>query len=164
MANKVKMLSFLFFVIIIGGVLISCKGGELLPQKGKIFVNDIELLGEYAQIYFESNKPNECRNAELPFIAILKAYGFESEWVDDSHAKLLFKNKIYHLYLTSVEMIEEETGADLIVPVPGSKRSYTIADRELYLDYINVKGFMALIGENVRINVNSNTYCVNVYF
>ena len=72
MANKVKMLSFLFFVIIIGGVLISCKGGELLPQKGKIFVNDIELLGEYAQIYFESNKPNECRNAELPFIAILK--------------------------------------------------------------------------------------------
>ena len=70
----------------------------------------------------------------------IKAYGFESEWVDDSHAKLLFKNKIYHLYLTSVEMIEEETGADLIVPVPGSKRSYTIADRELYLNYIQCKG------------------------
>lgn len=159
MASSIKNIIVFFLLIIIGGNVCSCKNMQS-PQKGKIFINDI-ISGEYC--LFKSYDGNNG-NVELPFIAILKAYGFDVEWINDNHAKIVFKSKNYHLYLNSIEVIEEITGYDLIEPAPGSKRSYTIANKELYLDYINIMAFMNLIGENIKFDVNYDTLSVNVSF
>ena len=101
---------------------------------------------------------------ELPFIAIIKEYGFDIDWDNDSIAKLFYNSKTYFLDLIKVEVAEEKGGKNFLVPEPGSGRSYTVIDKELYLDYSTLRCFMSFIDEDINVIVNYDTLCVNVSF
>ena len=66
--------------------------------------------------------------------------------------------------MVKVEVTEEKGGKSILIPEPGSGRSYTIIDKELYLDYSTLKSFMSLIDEDINVIVNYDTLCVNVSF
>ena len=138
-------------------------------QKGSVFVNGVELEGEYAMIYSEPVNTDETgwfgwAGTEVPFTAILKACGFEVAWTDDFHARMTFRGKAYTLDLQKVDVTEDETGDTVLLPAPGSRRSYTVAERELYLDSTTIESFFTLIGERLMIDVDVAGLRVDVTF
>lgn len=168
MFNKIKNAVLIFLLFVLGGTLISCANSStpMNTQKGNIFINGVELKEQFALIHSKPYHVNGYWRAgtELPFIAILKEYGFNIVWDDDSNAKLYYKSKTYFLDLIKVEVAEEKGGKNFLVPEPGSGRSYTVIDKELYLDYSTLRFFMSLIDEDINIRVNYDTLCVNVSF
>ena len=168
MLNKFKNIGLFILLVALVGSLISCENGgrPMISQRGKIFINNEELKGQYALIHSKPYHVNGCWQAgtELPFIAIIKEYGFNIDWDNDSIAKLFYNSKTYFFDLVKVEVTEEKGGKSILIPEPGSGRSYTIIDKELYLDYSTLKSFMSLIDEDINIIVNYDTLCVNVSF
>ena len=168
MLNEIKKGVLILILVITSGNLISCENGDFLviSQKGKIFINNVELQEQYALIHSKPYYVNGYWQAgtELPFIAILKEYGFNIEWDDDSNAKLCYKSKTYFLDLVKVEVTEKRGGNSILIPAPGSGRSYTIIDKELYLDYGTLISFMSLLDEDINIIVNYDALSVNVSF
>ena len=174
MFSKIKILGIFFLLIVLGGNTLSFAAQD--RQEGKIFVNGTELEGESAWFISEEYESNDgCRRstqvyetAEVPFTAILKAYGFEVEWLDDQYASLTFKDKVYKLDLEKIEVIDQETGENMLVFAPGGeKASYTVAKRELYLDQVNTKCFLYLIDdirEGIFIEADKQALRVDVTF
>lgn len=174
MFSKIKILGIFFLLIVLGGNTLSFAAQD--RQEGKIFVNGTELEGESAWFISEEYESNDgCRRstqvyetAEVPFTAILKAYGFEVEWLDDQYASLTFKNKVYKLDLEKIEVIDQETGENMLVFAPGGeKASYTVAKRELYLDQTNTQWFLILIDdmrEGIFIEADKQALRVDVTF
>ena len=173
MFSKIKILGVFFLLIVLGGNTLSFAAQD--RQEGKIFVNGTELEGESAWFISEEYESNDgCRRstqvyetAEVPFTAILKAYGFEVEWLDDQYASLTFKDKVYKLDLEKIEVIDQETGENWLEFAPGERGSYTVAKRELYLDQVNTKCFLYLIDdmrEGIFIEGDKEALRVDVTF
>lgn len=168
MLNKLKNIVLFILLVVLVGSLISCENGgrPMISQRGKIFINNEELKGQFALIHSKPYYENGgCQvGTELPFIAILKEYGFNIEWDDDSNARLYYKSKTYFLDLIKVEVTEIKGGKNFLIPEPGNWQSYTIIDKELYLDYSTLRCFMSFIDEDINIIVDYDTLCVNVSF
>ena len=169
-----KAVCFVFLLLALLGVG-ACGSGEqdwekpTAWQQGSVFVNGAELEGEYAMIYSEPVSTDEMgwfswAGTELPFTAILKACGFEVAWTDDFHARMTFRGKAYTLDLQKIDVTEDETGDTVLLPAPGSRRSYTVAERELYLDSTTIESFFTLIGERLMIDVDVDGLRVDVTF
>ena len=168
MFNKIKNAVLIFLLFMLGGTLISCANSStpMNTQKGNIFINGVELKEQFALIHSKPYHVNGYWQAgtELPFIAIIKEYGFNIDWDNDSIAKLFYNSKTYFFDLVKVEVTEEKGGKSILIPEPGSGRSYTIIDIELYLDYSTLRCFMSFIDEDINIIVDYDTLCVNVSF
>ena len=171
MPSKIKILGLFLLLIALGGNMLSFAAQD--QQKGKIFVNGTELEGESAWFISEEYESNDgCRQSvqvyetvELPFTAILKAYGFEVEWLDDIHARISMDDKIFELNLERVEVTEKESDFNYLVPAPGSRRSYTLMENELYLDYITTKSFLFLANDDrILIDTDQQALRVDVTF
>ena len=168
MFNKIKNAVLIFLLFMLGGTLISCANSStpMNTQKGNIFINGVELKEQFALIHSKPYHVNGYWQAgtELPFIAIIKEYGFNIDWDNDSIAKLFYNSKTYFFDLVKVEVTEEKGCKSILIPEPGSGRSYTIIDKELYLDYSTLRCFMSFIDEDINIIVDYDTLCVNVSF
>ncbi len=163
MKNKVITATILLLSVI--GTFTSCRSADqlLVPQQGKIFVNGVELSQEYALIYYDADKMENC-NTELPFTAILQCYGFEIEWMNDFHAKLTFNERSFELDLERITVIEEGAKESILLPAPGGRRTYTVAHKELYLDSSTTRSFMSLIDEDLMSRTDYENFTVSVTF
>ena len=140
-------------------------------QKGSVFVNGVELEGEYAMIYSEPVSTGEMgrfswSGTELPFTAILKACGFEVAWTDDFHARMTFRDRRFALDLTTQKVSEENGDDDFIgnLGLGGGCTSCSVGEREIFFDSATTCGFFRELGEDVRIQVDVAGLRVDVTF
>ena len=154
-------------------------GKPMEAREGTIFVNGEELKGEHALIYckeggiggclgtgfaIEAGEAGYWAGTELPFTAIVKANGFEVTWLDETRAELTFQDRIFHLDLEKI-VVSDERGWDMLIGVPGAYQTYTVAERELFLDCRSVEGFFEEIGEDVmRYKIDTRGLRVDVTF
>lgn len=150
-------------------------GKPMVAREGTIFVNGEELKGEHALIYckeggiggclgtgfaIEAGEAGYWAGTELPFTAIVKAYGFEVTWLDETRAELTFQDRIFHLDLEEMD-VNLDT---LFGPIAGAYKTYTIAERELFLDCNSISVFFDKIDTKMRYEIDTRGLRVDVTF
>ena len=185
MLHKIKTILIILMLFISGGNLISCgndslsihdgaiyvDGKPLEAQTGEIYMNRVKMEGEFALIYSEPLKTDPTGwfvwcGTELPFIAVLKAYGFDVGQVDDDLVKVTANDRVFTINLKEKKVMEEGGSNDFIrdLGLGGGWTSYSVRGQEIFFDYATIKGFFRQIGENLRIEVDVNALRVDVTF
>ena len=151
-------------------------GKPMEAREGTIFVNGEELKGEHALIYckeggiggclgtgfaIEAGEAGYWAGTELPFTAIVKAYGFEVTWLDETRAELTFQDRIFF----RLDLEEMDLNLDtLFGPIAGTYKTYTIAERELFLDCSSISVFFDKIDTKMRYEIDTRGLRVDVTF
>ena len=151
-------------------------GKPMEAREGTIFVNGEELKGEHALIYckeggiggclgtgfaIEAGEAGYWAGTELPFTAIVKAYGFEVTWLDETRAELTFQDRIFF----RLDLEEMDVNLDtLFGPIAGTYKTYTIAERELFLDCSSISVFFDKIDTKMRYEIDTRGLRVDVTF
>jgi len=95
----------------------------------------------------------------LPFVAILEEFGAEFVWENDSVANVRFKEKVFTLDISKVELIAEEEGEsyNLFLPSPGGVLHYAAYDREITIDNYTLHPLFNELGIVGKYNYEERT-------
>lgn len=96
----------------------------------------------------------EKQYAQLPLLAILKALGGETEWVDEKKVTIDFQDTTCVLNPTQNTLQKEGDSFNIIAVPPGTRYGgyYEICDKEFVIDSNCLDHFLYLLGARITID------------
>ena len=134
-----------------GGVLFLYKNAS---KRGMLKIDGVDITKENVMIYSDY--------AELPLTEVMKSLDMKVDWVDESTAAVIYKEKKYTLNLSNVSLVEAGQNFNLLLPPPGGNRLYTVIDKELILDSNTIKSTMYQLGIKINIDINRKEQIVYI--
>ena len=93
-------------------------------------------------------------NMYLPLTAILKCYGAKVNWTSDTVAEITLNASKYILNLSDAALVKDGSNGNFIIPAPGSTLYTKVSGKELYIDSLNLRYVLGVMGINVKADIN----------
>ena len=94
-------------------------------------------------------------NAILPMFEVMTTYGVSVEWLNEHDALISYKDVVFELSLSRMELIDNRRGNDWFLPLPGSKYfSCDYIDGEILLDDNTLHNILFQLGIKTEITIN----------
>ena len=152
MKKIIWLTACIFLILLMGGsILFSFKDSS---KCGLLNVNGVDITQENVMI--------RSNYAELPLTEVMKSLNIKVDWVDESTADIIYKDKKYTFNLIEVSLIEVGEKTNLLLCPPGGNRFYTILEKELILDSNTIKGAMYQMGIKIDIDINRKEQIVYI--
>ena len=164
------LIASLLLIIIIGGIFLfkwnrnkedppsSQIPNQPSSQNGTLVVNNGTAITENVVIHFKENS----NYADLPFTEVLKALGFNVEWMNDNVADMTYNDIKLRLDLEEASLTKEGFNSNLIIPPPGSRTfNYKVLDNELILDSNTIHSILYTI-RKIHISIDSENLIVYI--
>jgi hypothetical protein len=115
---------------------------------GALYVNGKKITDENVTIHY---MPDYSSYVKMPFTEVIKALGFDVEWISDSISHIIFMDKKYVLNLEDVSLVEFGYNDNSIRPAPGGTLHFSVMEKELILDGVTVMYVIQKMGVDISV-------------
>ena len=140
--------------LVIGSILIinylnnKQENEKYILSNGTLIING-DTVVENVTLHYNKNYSSYL---DVPLIKLFNGIGASVEWLDDTTAEIVYKGRKYNLNLSTVSLNEYGDEDNLIAPVDGGHREYTVLDKELILDSVTITCAFAKIKEPINFS------------
>ena len=120
---------------------------ELISKASSVKIDEKPIICNQAKVY-----PNY---GIVPMFSVLEEFGISTRWLENGDVVISYEGCFATLKLTSMELIDEQHGYDLFLPLPGCSYYYCeLIENEIYLDDLTMHNILYQFGIKTEIIVD----------
>ena len=129
-----------------------------MSVKNKLIVFGKEISGVEHMVFHENSYI-----VELPFIAVMEAFGAEIKQESELIFVLTFDGIRYVLDKEHATLTQEGLNKNYIIATPGEKVHHRIVQGEFFLDWLTLRNVMMIMGQTVSADIDYENHNVVIY-